>query len=135
MLRILHPKRRNFDPPDSELLLFLPTPRQGKEKPGKFAYPPQLILVDGGKGQLGVAMEVISEPGLEQEIPVASLAKRLEEVFVPNKSEAVDVPRGSDALFMLQVIRDEAHRFANSFHRELRGKRMTKGALSARSHC
>ncbi|MFM8815066.1 MAG: excinuclease ABC subunit C, partial [Actinomycetes bacterium] len=99
------------------------------EKPGKFAYPPQLILVDGGKGQLAVAMDVISDLGLEHEIPVASLAKRLEEVFVPNRSEAVDVPRGSDALFMLQVIRDEAHRFANSFHRELRGKRMTKGAL------
>ena len=106
----------------------LPIEQRG-EKPGKFAYPPQLILVDGGKGQLGVAMEVISELGLEHEIPVASLAKRLEEVFVPNRSEAVDVPRGSDALFMLQVIRDEAHRFANSFHRELRGKRMTKGAL------
>jgi excinuclease ABC subunit C len=106
----------------------LPIEQRG-EKPGKFAYPPQLILVDGGKGQLGVAIEVISELGLEHEIPVASLAKRLEEVFVPNRSEAVDVPRGSDALFMLQVIRDEAHRFANSFHRELRGKRMTKGAL------
>jgi excinuclease ABC subunit C len=102
---------------------------QRGEKPGKFAYPPQLILVDGGKGQLGVAMEVISELGLEHEIPVASLAKRLEEVFVPNRPVAVDIPRGSDALFMLQVIRDEAHRFANSFHRELRGKRMTKGAL------
>ena len=106
----------------------MPVERRG-ERPGKFAYPPQLILVDGGKGQLGVAMEVISELGLEHEIPVASLAKRLEEVFIPHKQDAVDVPRGSDALFMLQVIRDEAHRFANSFHRELRGKRMTKGAL------
>ena len=106
----------------------LPIEQRG-EKPGKFAYPPQLILVDGGKGQLGVAMEVISELGLEHEIPVASLAKRLEEVFIPNRPEAVDVPRGSDALFMLQVIRDEAHRFANSFHLELRGKRMTKGTL------
>jgi excinuclease ABC subunit C len=106
----------------------MPVEQRG-ERPGKFAYPPQLILVDGGKGQLGVAMEVINELGLEHEIPVASLAKRLEEVFIPNKQDAVDVPRGSDALFMLQVIRDEAHRFANSFHRELRGKRMTKGAL------
>ena len=106
----------------------MPVEQRG-ERPGKFAYPPQLILVDGGKGQLGVAMEVISELGLEHEIPVASLAKRLEEVFIPHKQDAVDVPRGSDALFMLQVIRDEAHRFANSFHRELRGKRMTKGAL------
>ena len=106
----------------------MPVEQRG-ERPGKFAYPPQHILVDGGKGQLGVAMEVISELGLEHEIPVASLAKRLEEVFIPHKQDAVDVPRGSDALFMLQVIRDEAHRFANSFHRELRGKRMTKGAL------
>jgi excinuclease ABC subunit C len=106
----------------------LPIEQRG-DRPGKFAYPPQLILVDGGKGQLGVAMEVISELGLEHEIPVASLAKRLEEVFIPNRPDAVDVPRGSDALFMLQVIRDEAHRFANSFHRQLRGKRMTKGAL------
>jgi excinuclease ABC subunit C len=106
----------------------MPVEQRG-DRPGKFAYPPQLILVDGGKGQLGIAMEVISELGLEHEIPVASLAKRLEEVFIPNRQDAVDVPRGSDALFMLQVIRDEAHRFANSFHRELRGKRMTKGAL------
>lgn len=106
----------------------IPIEQRG-EKPGKFAYPPQLILVDGGKGQLGVAIEVVNELGLEHEIPVASLAKRLEEVFIPNKPEAVDIPRGSDALFMLQTIRDEAHRFANSFHRELRGKRMTKGTL------
>ena len=106
----------------------MPVEQRG-DRPGKFAYPPQLILVDGGKGQLGIAIEVISELGLEHEIPVASLAKRLEEVFIPNRQNAVDVPRGSDALFMLQVIRDEAHRFANSFHRELRGKRMTKGAL------
>ena len=106
----------------------MPVEQRG-DRPGKFAYPPQLILVDGGKGQLGIAIEVISELGLEHEIPVASLAKRLEEVFIPNRQDAVDVPRGSDALFMLQVIRDEAHRFANSFHRELRGKRMTKGAL------
>ncbi len=98
-------------------------------KPGKFAYPPQLILVDGGKGQLGVAIDVVRELGLQHEIPVASLAKRLEEVFVPGLSEPVDVPRGSEALFMLQVIRDEAHRFANTFHRQLRGKRMKVSGL------
>lgn len=98
-------------------------------KPGKFAYAPQLILVDGGKGQLGVAIDVIKELGLENEIPVASLAKRLEEVFVPGLSMPIDVPRGSEALFMLQVIRDEAHRFANTFHRQLRGKRMKVSGL------
>jgi excinuclease ABC subunit C len=95
----------------------------------KFAYPPQLLLVDGGKGQLAVAERVVRSLGLESEIPVASLAKRFEEVFVPGRSEPVDVPRGSEALFMLQRIRDEAHRFANTFHREVRGKRMVASAL------
>lgn len=99
------------------------------DRPGKFSYAPQLLLVDGGKGQLGVAEDVVRELGLEHEIPVASLAKKLEEVFVPGSSDPVDIPRGSDALFMLQVIRDEAHRFANKFHRELRGKRMIKSEL------
>jgi len=99
------------------------------ERPGKFSYAPQLLLVDGGKGQLGVAEQVVRDLGLENEIPVASLAKRFEEVFIPGNSEPVEVPRGSDALFMLQVIRDEAHRFANRFHRELRGKAMTTSSL------
>ena len=106
----------------------LPISERGS-KPGKFAYAPQLILVDGGKGQLGVAIDVIKELGLENEIPVASLAKRLEEVFVPGSPMPIDVPRGSEALFMLQVIRDEAHRFANTFHRQLRGKRMKVSGL------
>jgi excinuclease ABC subunit C len=100
-----------------------------RSRPKRFAYPPQLLLVDGGKGQLGVAEEVVRSLGLADEIPVASLAKRFEEVYVPGRSEPVEVPRGSDALFMLQRIRDEAHRFANSFHRELRGKRMTASSL------
>jgi excinuclease ABC subunit C len=98
-------------------------------RPGKFAYPPQLLLVDGGKGQLGVAERVVRELGLEDEIPIASLAKRFEEVYVPGNPEPMNVPRGSEALFMLQRIRDEAHRFANTFHRELRGKRMTASGL------
>jgi excinuclease ABC subunit C len=96
---------------------------------GKFSYPPQLLLVDGGKGQLGVAERVVRELGLEDEIPVASLAKRFEEVFVPGRADPVEVPRGSEALYMLQRIRDEAHRFANSYHRDLRGKRMTVSSL------
>jgi excinuclease ABC subunit C len=98
-------------------------------KPGKFAYPPQLLLVDGGKGQLGVAMEVIAELGLTDEIPVASLAKKFEEVYIPGQQEPVRIPRGTEGLFMLQRIRDEAHRFANTFHRELRGKRMVSSSL------
>ena len=99
------------------------------DKPGKFAYPPQLLLVDGGKGQLNAAKRVIDELELTDEIPVAGLAKRFEEVFVPGRSEPVEIPRGSEALFMLQRIRDEAHRFANTFHRERRSKRMTVSAL------
>ena len=103
--------------------------QQQKPQSKKFVYPPQLLLVDGGKGQLAVAERVLKNLGLDDEIPVASLAKRFEEVFIPGQSDPVEVPRGSDALFMLQRIRDEAHRFANSFHRELRDKRMVSSAL------
>jgi excinuclease ABC subunit C len=99
------------------------------DKPGKFAYPPQLLVVDGGKGQLGVAKRVVDRLGLADEIPVAGLAKQFEHVFVPGRSAPVEIPRGSEALFMLQRIRDEAHRFANTYHRERRSKRMTSSAL------
>ncbi len=103
--------------------------QQQKPRSKRFVYPPQLLLVDGGKGQLAVAERVLRNLGLDHEIPVASLAKRFEEVFIPGQSDPVEVPRGSEALFMLQRIRDEAHRFANSFHRELRDKRMVSSAL------
>ena len=96
---------------------------------GRFAYPPQLLLVDGGKGQLSVAVRVLEQLGLTDEIPVASLAKQFEEVFLPGNSQPVSIPRGSEALFMLQRIRDESHRFAISFHRERRDKRMTASVL------
>jgi excinuclease ABC subunit C len=99
------------------------------EKPGRFAYPPQLLLVDGGKGQLGVAQRVVATLGLTDEIPIASLAKRYEEVYVPGRADPVEVPRGSEALFMLQRVRDEAHRFANTFHGERRSKRMVASSL------
>ena len=99
------------------------------DKPGKFAYPPQLLLVDGGKGQLNAAKRVVDELELTDEIPVAGLAKRFEEVYVPGRSQPVEIPRGSEALFMLQRIRDDAHRFANTFHPERRSKRMTVSAL------
>lgn len=99
------------------------------EEWGRFAYPPQLLLVDGGKGQLGVAVRVLDDLGLSDEIPVASLAKQFEEVFVPGQNEPIVLPRQSEALYMLQRIRDESHRFAITFHRELRNKRMTKSIL------
>ncbi len=103
---------------------------EGKErKPGKFAYPPQLLLVDGGKGQVSATYQVVQELGLADEIPVAGLAKRFEEIYVPGRSEPVELRRGSEALFMLQRIRDEAHRFANTFHRERRSKSMVGSSL------
>ena len=98
-------------------------------RPKKFNYPPQLLLVDGGKGQLNVAVRVLEELGLDDEIPVASLAKQFEEVYLPGRSDPVRIPRQSEALYLLQRVRDEAHRFAITYHRELRGKRMTKSVL------
>lgn len=99
------------------------------ERPNKFAYPPQLLLVDGGKGQLTSAMRVLDELELRDEIPVASLAKQFEEVFVPGRADAIRIPRQSEALYLLQRIRDESHRFAITYHRQLRDKRMTKSVL------
>lgn len=99
------------------------------ERPGKFAYPPQLLLVDGGKGQLSSAVTVLDELGLREEIPVASLAKQFEEVFVPGKADPIRIPRQSEALYLLQRLRDESHRFAITYHRNLRDKRMTRSAL------
>ncbi|MGH9040042.1 MAG: excinuclease ABC subunit UvrC, partial [Acidimicrobiia bacterium] len=94
----------------------------------RFAYPPNLVLVDGGKGQLGVAVQVLEELGLE-DIPVAALAKRFEEVYRPGDPEPIRIPRDSEALYLLQGVRDEAHRFAITYHRTLRGKTMTRSAL------
>jgi excinuclease ABC subunit C len=99
------------------------------EQRGKFKYPPNLLVIDGGKGQLTSAMNVLAQLGLEEEIAVCSLAKQFEEVFVPHQSEPIRIPRQSEALYLLQRLRDEAHRFAITFHRELRGKRMTASVL------
>ena len=84
---------------------------------------PDLIIIDGGKGQLSSVMQIIKELGVEG-IDVVSLAKKNEEVFLPDKSEPVILPRKSSALFLFQRIRDEAHRFAITYHRQLRAKTM-----------
>jgi excinuclease ABC subunit C len=76
-----------------------------------------------------VATRVLQELGLDEEIPTASLAKRFEEVYLPGQAEPVRLPRQSEALYLLQRIRDESHRFAITFHRDLRGKRMTTSVL------
>jgi len=94
-----------------------------------FSYPPQLLLVDGGKGQLSATVAVLKELNLYDRIPVASLAKRNEEVFLPGKSEPIILPRNSESLYLLQRIRDESHRFAISYHRQLRKKAMKDSFL------
>jgi len=101
---------------------------EGARAAKRFAYPPNLLLVDGGRGQLNVAIRVLEELGLE-EIAVASLAKRFEEVYVPDRAEPVRIPRDSEALFLLQQVRDEAHRFAITYHRKLRAQRATRSVL------
>ena len=83
---------------------------------------PDLVIVDGGKGQLSAAVGVLREMGLT-ELPVAGLAKRFEEVYLPGRSGPVILPRNSQGLYLLQRMRDEAHRFAITYHREVRGKR------------
>jgi excinuclease ABC subunit C len=83
---------------------------------------PTLVIVDGGKGQLGVAVEVLREFDLVDEVPVVGLAKRREELFLPGRSSPIVLPQGSEALYLVQRIRDEAHRFAVTYHRNLRRK-------------
>ena len=94
-----------------------------------FSYPPQLLLVDGGKGQLSATVAVLKELNLFERIPVASLAKRNEEIFLPGKSEPVILPRNSESLYLLQRIRDESHRFAITYHRQLRKREMKDSVL------
>ncbi len=89
---------------------------------------PDLILVDGGKGQLSAALQALKDVG-KADIPVVALAKRLDEVFVPGQSEPQNIPRTSSGLKLLQRLRDESHRFANTFHRELRKKRTAVSEL------
>ncbi len=86
---------------------------------------PDLIIIDGGKGQLSSVMEIVNEMGITG-IDFVSLAKKNEEVFLPGKSKPIIIPRNSSALFLFQRIRDESHRFAITFHRNLRSKSMTK---------
>ena len=94
----------------------------------KFAYPPNLVVVDGGKPQVNAAARALAELGID-DVYVVGLAKRLEEVWLPDSDFPVILPRASAGLYLLQRIRDEAHRFAITFHRQKRGKAMTASAL------
>lgn len=87
---------------------------------GRFSYPPGLVLIDGGAGQLGRAVMVLDL--LDLDIPAIGLAKKMEEVYLPGRPEPIRIPRDSEALYLLQQIRDEAHRFAVTYHRQLRSK-------------
>ncbi|HEU5161099.1 MAG TPA: excinuclease ABC subunit UvrC [Streptosporangiaceae bacterium] len=97
-------------------------------KPRKFAYPPNLVVVDGGAPQVAAAQRVLDELGID-DVTVCGLAKRLEEVWLPGEAEPVILPRTSEGLYLLQRIRDEAHRFAITFHRAKRSKSMTVSEL------
>lgn len=89
---------------------------------------PDLVLIDGGKGQLGMAVDVFKELGIN-DVPLVGLAKKFEELYVPGRSEPIILPRKSTALHLLQYVRDESHRFAITFHRQLRSKAFTKSIL------
>ncbi|GAA1760405.1 excinuclease ABC subunit UvrC [Luedemannella helvata] len=101
-------------------------PKTGR--PAKFAYPPQLVVVDGGQPQVQAAARALDELGIV-DVALCGLAKRMEEVWLPDNDFPVILPRASEALYLLQRVRDEAHRFAITFHRERRSKRMTASAL------
>jgi len=102
-----------------------------REAPGgdRFGANPDLLVVDGGLGQLNAAVAAVEARGVTGQLELASLAKRLEEVYRPGSSRPVVLPRTSEALYLLQRVRDEAHRFAISFHRSTRGRRMTASLL------
>ena len=97
------------------------------EERGKFSYPPSLVLIDGGAGQLSRAVRVLSD--LDLDIPVVGLAKRMEEVYMPGRPEPIRIPRDEEALHLLQRVRDEAHRFAITYHRKLRDRSMIDSTL------
>ncbi|MBY4108939.1 excinuclease ABC subunit UvrC [Rhodococcus fascians] len=99
-------------------------------RPRRFAYPPNLFVVDGGAPQVAAAAAVLDELGVT-DVAVVGLAKRLEEVWVPGEEDPVILPRTSESLYLLQRVRDEAHRFAITFHRSKRSRRMTASALDS----
>ncbi|MFE3767736.1 excinuclease ABC subunit UvrC [Streptomyces sp. NPDC059104] len=97
-------------------------------RPKRFAYPPQLVVVDGGQPQVAAAKRALEELGID-DVAVCGLAKRLEEVWLPGEDDPVVLPRTSEGLYLLQRVRDEAHRFAIQYQRNKRGKRLKSGPL------
>ncbi|MFD4229184.1 excinuclease ABC subunit UvrC [Streptomyces sp. NPDC058545] len=113
----------NGDPFDNE-------PREDDGRPKRFAYPPQLVVVDGGQPQVAAAKRALDELGID-DIAVCGLAKRLEEVWLPDDDDPVVLPRSSEGLYLLQRVRDEAHRFAITYQRAKRAKRIRSSPLDA----
>ncbi|MFF4672610.1 excinuclease ABC subunit UvrC [Streptomyces sp. NPDC001279] len=105
-------------------------PREDDGRPKRFAYPPQLVVVDGGQPQVAAAKRALDELGID-DIAVCGLAKRLEEVWLPDDDDPVVLPRSSEGLYLLQRVRDEAHRFAITYQRTKRAKRIRSGPLDA----
>ncbi|MFI6118420.1 excinuclease ABC subunit UvrC [Streptomyces sp. NPDC051064] len=103
-------------------------PREDDGRPKRFAYPPQLVVVDGGRPQVAAAKRALDELGID-DIAVCGLAKRLEEVWLPDDDDPVVLPRSSEGLYLLQRIRDEAHRFAITYQRAKRAKRIRSSPL------
>jgi excinuclease ABC subunit C len=97
-------------------------------RPRKFAYAPGLVVVDGGPPQVTAAQRALEELGIV-DIPVCGLAKRLEEVWLPDQEDPVILPRSSEGLYLLQRVRDEAHRFAITHHRSRRSRSMVESVL------
>jgi excinuclease ABC subunit C len=97
-------------------------------RPRRFAYPPQLVVVDGGQPQVAAAQAALDELGIT-DVALCGLAKRLEEVWLPGQDDPVILPRTSEGLYLLQRVRDEAHRFAIGYHRQKRSRSMLESAL------
>jgi excinuclease ABC subunit C len=115
MREMLRRRFRRIAEPDPDLI----------EKPGaksSWDLLPDLLVVDGGKGQLNAVLEILDEYGLRDQVPAAGLAKQEEEIYLPDRSDPIRLPQSSEGLFLIQRVRDEAHRFAITYHRRVRRK-------------
>ncbi|KWZ72619.1 excinuclease ABC, C subunit [Winkia neuii] len=123
----LQAEEKGIEGEDEDGIPFEVGPLDEEGSPRRFSYRPDLLVVDGGLPQVNAAARVVADMGAD--IPVVGLAKRLEEIWIPGEDLPVILPRTSPALFMLQYLRDESHRFAITYHRKKRGKAMTRSVL------
>jgi excinuclease ABC subunit C len=123
MREVLHRRFARWKGPETEVV--------GRKKDPSFSMLPDLLVVDGGKGQLAEAVKVLAEFGLTDRVPAVGLAKQEEEIFRPGRKQAIRLPRDSQGLFLLQRLRDEAHRFAITYHRNVRKKKGLASRLDA----